>query len=130
MKANKLNDVQNRKIEDFENQMKLKDKEITDLKTQFKNIKINENDEGKKYGRKEMQCVYFTSTDQTIHYPVPCIGSDIFAEVEEKLYKQYPEYRETNNCFISNGKEILRFKSISDNKIGNGVPVILYEQEK
>ena len=77
-----------------------------------------------------MKCVFFTSTDQKIHFPIPCIGSDIFAEVEEKLYKEYPEYRETNNCFIYNGKEILRFKSISDNKIGDGMPVILYEPEK
>ena len=77
-----------------------------------------------------MKCVFFTSVDQTINYPIPCIDSDIFAEVEEKLYKEYPEYRETNNCFIANGKEVLRFKSIADNKIGNGMPVILYEPEK
>ena len=58
--------------------------------------------------------------DQKIHYPIPCLSTDIFAEIEEKLYKEYPEYRETNNFFIANGKEILRFKSISDNNIGNG----------
>ena len=72
-----------------------------------------------------MQCVNFTSIDQKIHYSIPCNNSDIFAKIEEKLYKQYPEYRETNNYFIANGKEILRFKSISENKIGNGLPVIL-----
>ena len=42
-------------------------------------------------------CVYFTSSDQKINYPIPCINTDIFAEVEEKLYKEYPEYRNTNN---------------------------------
>ena len=73
-----------------------------------------------------MMCVYFTSSDQNIHYPIPCINTDEFSEVEEKLYKQYPEYRETNNYFISNGKQILRFKTIEENNIGNGLPVILY----
>ena len=73
-----------------------------------------------------MICVYFTSSDQNIHYPIPCINTDIFAEVEEKLYKQYPEYRETNNYFISNGKKILKSKTIEENNIGNGLPVILY----
>ncbi len=75
-------------------------------------------------------CVYFTSMDQKIHYPIPCIDTDIFAEIEEKLYKEYPEYRETNNYFISNGKQILRFKTISENNIGNGLPVMLFVPDK
>ena len=65
--------------------------------------------------------------DQKINFPIPCIKTDIFAQIEEKLYKEYPEYRETNNYFLYNGKQILRFKSIEDNKIGNGFPVILYK---
>jgi len=75
-------------------------------------------------------CVFFTSTDQKVNRAIPCIDSDLFAEVEEKLYKEYPEYRETNNCFLANGKQILRFKTIGDNKIGNGVPIILYTPEE
>ena len=77
-----------------------------------------------------MTFVYFTSMDQNIHYPIPCINTDIFAEVEEKLYKKYPIYRETNNTFLFNGNEILRFKSIEDNKIQNGLPVILVIPQK
>ena len=77
--------------------------------------------------RKQMICVNFTSMDQKINLAIPCIKTDIFAEIEEKLYKEYPEYRETNNYFLFNGKQILRFKSIEDNKIGSGFPVILYK---
>ena len=73
-----------------------------------------------------MMCVYFTSVDQNIHYPIPCINTDKFAEVEQKLYKQYPEYRDTNNYFRYNGKEVERSKTIGENNIGNGMPVILY----
>ena len=72
-----------------------------------------------------MNTVYFTSIDQKINLAIPCIKTDIFAQIEEKLYKQYPEYRETNNYFIANGKIILRFKTIEDNKIGNGLPIML-----
>ena len=46
-------------------------------------------------------------------------------EIEEKLYKQYPQYRETNNSFLANGTQVLRFKTIAENKIGNGLPVTL-----
>ena len=44
---------------------------------------------------------------------------------EEKLYKEYPEYRETNNRFLANGSEVLRFKTINENKIGSGKPIML-----
>ena len=60
----------------------------------------DDNSNNQKINKNEMTCVYFISNDdQSIHYPIPCISSDIFAEVEEKLYKQYPIYRETNNIF-------------------------------
>ena len=45
--------------------------------------------------------------------------------MEEKLYKQYPEYRNINNIFIYNGNQILRNKTIGENNIGNGLPVII-----
>ena len=63
--------------------------------------------------------------DQNVHFSVGCLKTNTFAEVEEKLYKQYPEYRETNNNFIANGTQVLRFKTIAENKIGNGLPVTL-----
>ena len=72
-----------------------------------------------------MATVYFTSSDQRINFAIPCVKYNTFAEVEEKLYKEYPEFRETNNIFIANGNQVLRFKTIEDNKIGNGKPVIL-----
>ncbi len=73
-----------------------------------------------------MMCVYFTSMDQNIHYSIPCINTDKFSEIEEKLYKQYPEYRDTKNYFIFNGKKITGTKTIGENNIGSGLPVILY----
>ena len=143
IKAKNLIEQQNKKVNELEIQLsnknninlekeiKLKNKEIEELKTKLKEAGTKQSNDGEvKYGRKEMKCVYFTSVDQNINFPIACIDSDIFAEVEERLYKEYPEYREKNNCFIANGKEVLRFKSIADNKIGNGMPVILYEPEQ
>ena len=70
-------------------------------------------------------CVNFISSDKNIHYAVTCLKANTFAEIEEKLYKQYPQYRETNNNFIANGTQVLRFKTIAENKIENGFPVTL-----
>ena len=66
-----------------------------------------------------------TSVDQKINYTVPCLKSSIFAEVKEKLYQEYPEYREANNSFLANGMQILRFKTIEENNIRKGKPLML-----
>ena len=71
------------------------------------------------------KCVNFISQDQRICFAIPCSGNSIFAEIEEKLYKEYPEYKETNNKFIAEGVEVLRFKTVNDNKIGTGKPIML-----
>ena len=63
--------------------------------------------------------------DQNVHYAVAAVKNNTFAEIEEKLYKQYPQYKETNNNFIANGAIVLRFKTIAENKIANGLPVTL-----
>ena len=72
-----------------------------------------------------MMCVNFISSDQNVHFAASCLKTNTFAEIEEKLYKQYPQYRETNNNFLANGTQVLRFKTIAENNIGNGLPVTL-----
>jgi predicted RNase H-like nuclease (RuvC/YqgF family) len=140
IKANKIIEDQNKKIkeleyqlnnknEKYEKQLRLKDKKIDELNKKLENLIINSYMSDQLINRKQMICVNFTSMDQKINLAISCIKTDIFAEIEEKLYKEYPEYRETNNYFLANGKQILRFKTIEDNKIGNGLPVILNKPE-
>ena len=109
-----------------------KDEELKELKKELENEKnknknINQNNIQKEkiIHENDIATVYFTSADQKINYAVPCLKSSIFAEVEEKLYQEYPEYRETNNSFLANGMQILRFKTIEENNIGKGRPVML-----
>ena len=93
-----------------------KESELSNYNSYKKNNNINFDD---------FMVVNFISTDQNLHYAIKCISSNTFAEVEEKLYQQFPQYRETNNNFLANGQTILRFKTISQNKIGSGFPVTL-----
>ena len=67
----------------------------------------------------------FISTDQKITYAIPCKNTTPFVRVEEKLYEEYPEYKETENHFIHNGNVIKRFKTIEENNIKSGKPIIL-----
>ena len=114
---NQLNNYSN-----YQNIINQKDQELNKLKLELQNIKS----QNKKYvDMNKIMTVNFISMDQHIHFAIPCIGTDTFAEVEEKLYKKFPEYRETNNNFIANGEPVLRFKTIAQNKIGDGLPVTM-----
>ena len=90
------------------------------------NLKNKLNSQNRFININDVMSVNFISSDGNIHYSIPCISSDIFAEIEEKLYKFYPTYRETNNTFLYNGNSILRFKTLAENKIENGIPITLY----
>ena len=120
---NKLNNYNNT-INNYNNIINQKDNELNNLRTQLNNINNNMNN-NINININDMMSVNFISMDQNVHFSVGCLKTNTFAEVEEKLYKQYPEYRETNNNFIANGTQVLRFKTIAENKIGNGLPVTL-----
>ena len=115
----KLNDYNNI-IYNYKNKFNQKNLELNNLKIQLRKYM----DKTKIYPN-EMMCVNFISTDQKIHLAIPCVKKNTFAEVEEKLYQKFPEYRKTNNNFIANGTKVLRFLSIEENNIGNGLPVTL-----
>ena len=113
-------------VQSLQNEIDKRDQEINKLKKDWENKNINNNIKQElTIKESDMATVYFTSSDQRINFAIPCVKYNTFAEVEEKLYKEYPEFRETNNIFIANGNQVLRFKTIEDNKIGNGKPVIL-----
>ena len=103
----------------------LKDKEINDLKNQLNNINNNK----KPFNYDDILYIHFISLDQKINSAIKCLKTDTFAEVEEKLYQKYEEYRETNNNFISKGKIILRFKKIYENNIQDGDKIELIKIE-
>ena len=67
----------------------------------------------------------FISFDEKITYSIPCKNTTPFVRIEEKLYEEYPEYKETENYFIYNGTVINKFKTIEENNIKSGKPIIL-----
>ena len=100
--------------------IQLKEEEIKELKTKIYNLS-NKTDKKQNFvDFDNIKIVQFISMDHSLIYSIKCLPSDIFAEVEEKLYKQYPDYRETNNAFQIDGRNILRFKTIEENNIPDG----------
>jgi len=127
-KINELESIKNNNfyfIQSLQNTINQKDKELMSLKMELQNKNIINIPNKQLFSLDQMICVNFVSMDARVHYAIPCVGNNIFAEIEEKLYKKYPEYRETNNIFLANGKQVLRFKTIDENNIGNGLPITL-----
>ena len=95
-------------------------KEINDLK-----LKLSKYEYDVEVNLHDMIVINFNSEDGRIRYAMQCLKTETFAQVEEKLYKIYEEYKNTNNKFISNGRNILRFKTVEENNIRNGDTVQL-----
>ena len=118
-------------IKELENNITQKNNQLNELKAKLQNININSNiiNKSNRINQGGDKCVNFISIDSKICFGIPCSGNSTFAEVEELLYREYPEYRETNNTFLVNGKQILRFKTINENNAGTGRPVMLIKPE-
>lgn len=114
-KNNNLIESLQKKINKFQNKLSI------ERKNNFSIFKEN----SVILSRSEIKSINFISANNNVNYSIPCLGTDIFAEVEEKLYRQFPEYRETNNAFLANGGQVLRFKTVDENNIGLGFPVTM-----
>ena len=69
--------------------------------------------------------VNFTSIDQTVNFPMACKTTDIFAELEKRLYIEYPDLKHKNIYFIANGNVINTSVTLEQNKIKNGNTIII-----
>ena len=64
--------------------------------------------------------INFETINQDIKKPMACKNTDIISRLEEKVYNEYPEYKEHNTYLTVNGNLIKRFKSLEENGIKDG----------
>jgi len=106
--------------------------QINDLKNKLNDLSKRVSNDGnlKKYVEyNNIMVVHFISGDSRINHGIKCLKTDTFAEVEEKLYQMYEEFRETNNIFLVKGNIVKRFKKMSENNINNGDKILLQNIE-
>ncbi len=125
---NEIKNISNNEIKKLNDEIVQKENQINKLKLELQNEK-NKNNK-KLIDLNDILAITFISTDQKINkYPISCFKTDRFAEIEERLYQEYDEFRETNNTFIVNGTTVLRFKKMSENNIKNGDTIQLIKNE-
>jgi predicted RNase H-like nuclease (RuvC/YqgF family) len=129
LKSELNNNIQNLKKYELEiNKLNLalsnKNDEINNLNDEIKNLKLNS---GKKklIDIDEMLVIQFKSIDQKVDMSYACQKDDIFVRIEEKLYNDYPQFKDLNTYFTVNGRIVKRFRSMLENGIRNNDKILL-----
>ena len=63
------------------------------------------------------------------NYSMPCKTTDLFASLEERLYQDFPKYRNAKKIFMVNTNKILRFKTLEENNIKSNDIISLFLTE-
>ena len=120
----------NKKINDLNNEIeKLKNRNITlENKLEQKNLEIekytSQINEDKniitatKLGQKIMTVNFVSMGNNDIgHYSLPCKQTDLFVRLEERLYENFPVFKDYETFFEVRTKRIKRFKTLEENNI-------------
>ena len=124
----------NRKLNELKNENKLlidKNNDLQNINNEYKSkIKKLESEKDKKNDKKQLNS--FKNSDKImsvnfvsigimdiVHYSLVCKDTDLFVRLEERLYEDFPQFKNYDNYFEVNGKRILRFKTLAENGIEN-----------
>ena len=129
---NKLKDC-NTLIKNLENEINNKNKEIQNYILQIKNINENKNGITSFIPDKEkiISVLFMTQGNNDIfNYSMACKNTDLFVRLEERLYNDFPKYKNYNTFFKVDVNGILRFKTIEENGIkNNDIISVFFEEE-
>ena len=114
-----------KKIKEMEKIIKSKNLEINKLKNNNDKNKITNIE-----AEEEIIAIFFTSINEEIYRPISCKNTDTFIKIEEKIYNEYPKYKDYNTHLTVNGKAIKKFKTLEENGIedGNTIIVNIYDE--
>ena len=127
-KIKELDIEKNKNHENFNNLNNIniiKDKEINELKEKLSRYPFELN-EGEK-----MMTINFISDNQKIsNFSLICKNTDIFNNIEKRLYEEFQEFYGSENYFTIHGNKINKFKSLDENNIKNNDVIILNKINK
>ena len=129
------NDIINQlkeKIKFLENEILKKNKEIQNYISQLKNVnEKNSENNSVKPEENNFSLIFNTQGNQDIiNYKIQCKSTELFVRLEERLYNEFPKYRNYETFFIDKNRKILRFKTLEENKIINNDVISLFYDEK
>ena len=112
-------------LNNLKESLKTKENDISILNEQISNLKLDENYKNMKFRLDQIVTVAFKSIDQKIDFSVSFPKTKLFVRLEERLYDEYPEYKDLDVYFTVNGDKIKRFKTIQENNLKNNDKILL-----
>ena len=99
-------------------------KKIAELNEKIKNLneKINRYPFILEKGEKMLSIIFASAS---MSYSIICKNTDTINKLEAELYKQYPEFSETNNYFLYKGTVVNKFKQFEELQLKNGDIIII-----
>ena len=117
----------NKELEKLVNEQK---QEIDDYIFKLNNLSENNQAISFKTGDKVISVLFMTQGNQDIiNYSMVCKTKDLFVRLEERLYQDFPKYRNVETFFMVNANRILRFKTLEENKIKSNDIISLFTIE-
>ena len=129
---NKLNNFNKlkQKIKSLENQIKKQNIELQ----KYKEAKDNHDEDifsSLKPGEKILAINFVSMGTQDINnYNQICKNTELFVKVEERLYKDFPQFKNYETYFEVNGNRIKRFKTLDENKIKKNDIICMFTIEE
>ena len=127
-----LNDEIN-KLKQYEQKNRLLQEEINKKNIEIQKYKSDNNtdfDEGItsiKPGEKIISINFASMGSQDIgHYSLICKNTELFVRLEERLYNDFPQFKNYETYFEKNTKRIKRFKTLDENEIKNKDVISLF----
>ena len=65
-----------------------------------------------------------------INYSMVCRTTDLFSSLEERLYQDFPNYRNVEKIFTVHANRIAETKTLEENKIKNNDIISIFTIEK
>lgn len=122
----KLEELNNKikNINKLEEKIKSLENQIKNQNTELQKYKENNGNQTEdifsslKPGEKILAINFVSKDCQDItHYNQICKNTELFVRIEERLYKDFPQFKDYETVFEVNGKRIKRFKTLDENKI-------------
>ena len=114
------------KLKQYEQKNRLLQEKINKKNIEIQKYKSYNNkdfDEGitsVKPGEKIISINFVSMGNQDIgHYSLVCKNTELFVRLEERLYDDFPQFKNYETYFEKNTKRIKRFKTLDENQIKN-----------
>ena len=123
IKNNNLENELQKKI-NIENSLNKEKNELEQENNDIK-LKIKENSLNQFLSGEKILALLILSRDFKINKPIACKNTDIFVEIEDKIYNESPILKKRNKIYLVNGEKIEPNLSIEKNNIKDGNTILV-----